>query len=73
MPDGIANYEVRGKTYVLTANEGDAREYDGFEDVDRAGSVADLDRGAGRRRRRRTRPPERDHDGTGDGRMPTAR
>ncbi|WP_053984521.1 choice-of-anchor I family protein [Niameybacter massiliensis] len=27
MPDGIAAYEVDGKTYVVTANEGDAREY----------------------------------------------
>lgn len=27
MPDGIASYEVNGKTYVLTANEGDATEW----------------------------------------------
>ncbi|MGL4344089.1 MAG: choice-of-anchor I family protein [Cellulosilyticaceae bacterium] len=27
MPDGIASYEVNGKTYLVTANEGDAREY----------------------------------------------
>lgn len=27
MPDGIASYEVDGKTYLLTANEGDATEW----------------------------------------------
>ena len=27
MPDGIASYEVDGKTYLLTANEGDSREW----------------------------------------------
>lgn len=27
MPDGIAVYETDGKTYILTANEGDAREW----------------------------------------------
>jgi hypothetical protein len=42
MPDGIANYEVGRKGFVVTANEGDAREYTGFEDVDRAADVADL-------------------------------
>jgi len=26
-PDGIVTYEANGKTYLLTANEGDAREY----------------------------------------------
>jgi hypothetical protein len=41
MPDGIANYEVGGRQYVVTANEGDAREYDGFEDIGRAEDVAD--------------------------------
>ena len=29
MPDGIAVYEVGGETYILTANEGDAREFGG--------------------------------------------
>ncbi|MGE0705838.1 MAG: choice-of-anchor I family protein [Vicinamibacterales bacterium] len=28
MPDAIAAYRVRGRTYLVTANEGDAREYD---------------------------------------------
>lgn len=27
MPDGITSYEVNGKTYLLTANEGDSREW----------------------------------------------
>lgn len=27
MPDGVAVYETNGKTYLLTANEGDAREW----------------------------------------------
>ncbi|MDE1464514.1 choice-of-anchor I family protein [Spartinivicinus poritis] len=30
MPDGIASYTVNGNTYLVTANEGDSREY-GFE------------------------------------------
>ncbi|MGB3775707.1 MAG: choice-of-anchor I family protein, partial [Leeuwenhoekiella sp.] len=32
MPDAIANYTVGGVTYYVTANEGDAREYDAFEE-----------------------------------------
>lgn len=32
LPDAIASYQVAGKTYLITANEGDAREYDGFEE-----------------------------------------
>lgn len=27
MPDGITIYESGGKTYILTANEGDSREW----------------------------------------------
>lgn len=42
MPDGIASLEVGGEQFVLTANEGDAREYAGHVDVSRARSVADL-------------------------------
>lgn len=30
MPDAIASYEVGGVTYVVTANEGDSRDYDGY-------------------------------------------
>ena len=32
MPDGIAVYEAGGKTYIATANEGDAREWGDFSD-----------------------------------------
>ena len=32
MPDAIASYTVNGNTYYVTANEGDAREYDTFEE-----------------------------------------
>ena len=31
-PDAIASYEVGGVTYLVTANEGDAREYDAYEE-----------------------------------------
>ncbi|MDJ1183056.1 choice-of-anchor I family protein [Roseofilum casamattae] len=39
-PDSIASYDVNGKTYLVTANEGDSREYDGFVEEER---VKDLD------------------------------
>ena len=32
MPDSLASYAVNGTTYLVTANEGDAREYDTFEE-----------------------------------------
>lgn len=32
MPDAIASYTVNGNTYFVTANEGDAREYDTYEE-----------------------------------------
>ena len=35
MPDGIAVYEAGGKTYLLTANEGDAREWGDFTDEEK--------------------------------------
>lgn len=31
-PDAIASYQWRSKTYIVTANEGDARDYDGFSE-----------------------------------------
>jgi choice-of-anchor I-like protein/phytase-like protein len=34
-PDAIVSYEVNGKTYILTANEGDSRDYDGYSEEDR--------------------------------------
>lgn len=32
MPDGIAAFDVDGKTYLITANEGDGREYGDYKD-----------------------------------------
>ena len=34
-PDAIATYQVNGLSYVITANEGDARDYDGFSEEER--------------------------------------
>ena len=41
-PDAIAVYSVNGTNYVVSANEGDAREYDEFEEEERIKDV-DLD------------------------------
>ncbi|MEM9077457.1 MAG: choice-of-anchor I family protein [Bacteroidota bacterium] len=38
-PDAIAYYTVNGMDYIVTANEGDARDYDGFSEEER---MADL-------------------------------
>ena len=38
-PDGIAAYNVRGTTYLVTANEGDTRDYDGYSEETRIGSL----------------------------------
>lgn len=35
LPDGMDSYEVAGTPYVITANEGDSRDYDGFSEEDR--------------------------------------
>ena len=52
MPDGIATYRVNGQDFIVTANEGDAREYEGllggvnagvFEREDPRLSTLDLD------------------------------
>lgn len=40
MPDAITTFRIHGKTYIASANEGDAREYDTFEEEER---VKDLD------------------------------
>lgn len=32
MPDGIASFQANGRTYLLTANEGDARDYPGLKE-----------------------------------------
>ncbi len=34
-PDAIASYTYMGQTYLVTANEGDARDYTGFSEVQR--------------------------------------
>ncbi|MCB0106828.1 MAG: esterase-like activity of phytase family protein, partial [Caldilineaceae bacterium] len=38
-PDAIAAYTVDGATYLLTANEGDARDYDGYSEEMRVGDM----------------------------------
>lgn len=38
MPDAIASFRVKGRDYVITANEGDARDLPGFADEARLGS-----------------------------------
>jgi|GEM_PF-203270 len=41
-PDGIATYEANGVTYIVTANEGDSRDYDTFgEEADIADLILD--------------------------------
>lgn len=42
MPDAIASFDINGRTYLITANEGDGREYEGYEDETKVGKV-DLD------------------------------
>lgn len=39
MPDGIASYTVDGKTYLVTANEGDATEWEKFVNVSEVGDL----------------------------------
>ncbi|MCS6286565.1 MAG: choice-of-anchor I family protein [Nitrospira sp.] len=38
-PDSIASYRVKGQTYLVMANEGDARDYTGFTEETRVGSL----------------------------------
>ena len=40
MPDAITSYTVNGTQYFITANEGDAREYDDYADVARLKSLS---------------------------------
>ena len=42
-PDAIASYTVGGQTYLVTANEGDAREYTGFNEQVRISATTPLD------------------------------
>lgn len=39
LPDGIAAFEAKGKTWLITANEGDAREWGDFVEEARIGSL----------------------------------
>lgn len=41
MPDGLSLYAAGGKTYLLTANEGDARDYDGYSEEARVKDLQD--------------------------------
>lgn len=38
-PDAITSYGYNGATYYITANEGDARDYDGFSEEARVGAL----------------------------------
>ncbi len=38
-PDAIASFTIAGQTYLITANEGDARDYTGFSEERRVGSL----------------------------------
>ncbi len=40
MPDAIASYKVAGQTYLVTANEGDAREYTGYSEIVRLSAAS---------------------------------
>lgn len=40
-PDGITSFEKDGETYILTANEGDAQDYEGYSEEARAGEIED--------------------------------
>ena len=39
-PDAIAGYSFRGRQYIISANEGDARDYDGFSEEERVKDLA---------------------------------
>lgn len=39
LPDAIASFTVKGETYLVTANEGDSRDYEGFSEEARVGKV----------------------------------
>ncbi|WP_414052560.1 choice-of-anchor I family protein [Macrococcus animalis] len=40
-PDAIAQMTVKGKTYLLTANEGDSQDYDGYSEETRLADITD--------------------------------
>lgn len=41
MPDAIDTFTAGGKTYILTPNEGDARDYDGYSEEGSIGDIKD--------------------------------
>ena len=45
MSDSIASYGVGGVTYIVTANEGDARDWEGYSEEARVKHFGDADRG----------------------------
>ncbi|MBL4898929.1 MAG: choice-of-anchor I family protein [Colwellia sp.] len=42
-PDSISSYQWQGATFVLTANEGDSRDYDGYSEEVRVKDIIDPD------------------------------
>jgi len=40
IPDGVANYSVAGTTYLVTANEGDEKEYAGLNERTTVGAIS---------------------------------
>ncbi|WP_224999401.1 choice-of-anchor I family protein [Cesiribacter sp. SM1] len=40
LPDAIASYKHKGQTFLVTANEGDARDYDGYSEEERVKDLA---------------------------------
>lgn len=41
-PDAVSLYEVNGETYIVTANEGDSQDYDGYSEETRVSDIKDL-------------------------------
>jgi 2',3'-cyclic-nucleotide 2'-phosphodiesterase / 3'-nucleotidase / 5'-nucleotidase len=75
LPDAIAFFETGGKSYLITANEGDTRDWDGFSEEERVGGlvvdeplskVADLQENENLGRLKVTNsPPDGKHAGAG--------
>lgn len=75
MPDTIASYNFRGRTFIVTANEGDSRDYDGYSEEVRVKDLtldplaypnaADLQK-SGNLGRLKTTTANGDTDGDGD-------
>jgi hypothetical protein len=39
MPDAISSFQIAGQNYIITANEGDAREYNAYSEIKRISDV----------------------------------